>query len=144
MYLFLYFYFFLISKPKHKLWALIRTVSVRHFFWTPKTFVLMYRWKGNKNVYLQILLSGACCTKLSMYFSYTDGLSYCLEPTICCGTMTCCPSNSQCCGLNTCCPADAVCCGLTTCCPQGSTCCGFDTCCGSGSYCEFLTCRRSG
>ena len=30
---------FLISKPKHMLWVLKRTVSMRRFFWAPKTFV---------------------------------------------------------------------------------------------------------
>ena len=30
---------FLISKPKHMLWVLKRTLSMRRFFWAPKTFV---------------------------------------------------------------------------------------------------------
>ena len=30
---------FLISQPKHMLWALKRTVSMRRFFRAPKTFV---------------------------------------------------------------------------------------------------------
>ena len=29
---------FLISQPKHMLWVLKRTVSMRRFFWAPKTF----------------------------------------------------------------------------------------------------------
>ena len=30
---------FLISQPKHMLWVLKRTVSIRRFFWAPKTYV---------------------------------------------------------------------------------------------------------
>ena len=30
---------FLISEPKHMLWVLKRTVSMRQFFWAPKTYV---------------------------------------------------------------------------------------------------------
>ena len=30
---------FLISQPKHMLWVLKRTVSMRQFFWAPKTYV---------------------------------------------------------------------------------------------------------
>ena len=30
---------FLISKPKHMLWVLKRTVSMSRFFWAPKTYV---------------------------------------------------------------------------------------------------------
>ena len=30
---------FLISQPKHMLWVLKRTVSMRRFFWAPKTYV---------------------------------------------------------------------------------------------------------
>ena len=30
---------FLISKPKHTLWVLKRTVSMRRFFWAPNTYV---------------------------------------------------------------------------------------------------------
>ena len=30
---------FFISQPKHMLWVLKRTVSVRRFFWAPKTYV---------------------------------------------------------------------------------------------------------
>ena len=29
---------FLISQPKHMLWVLKRTVSMRRFFWAPKTY----------------------------------------------------------------------------------------------------------
>ena len=31
---------FFISHPKHILWVLKRTVSMRRFFWAPKTYVL--------------------------------------------------------------------------------------------------------
>ena len=31
---------FLISQPKHLLWVLKRTISIRWFFWAPKTYVL--------------------------------------------------------------------------------------------------------
>ena len=31
---------FLIYQPKHMLWVLKRTVSVRRFFWAPKTYIL--------------------------------------------------------------------------------------------------------
>ena len=30
---------FLISQPKHMLWVLKRTVSMRRFFWAPTTYV---------------------------------------------------------------------------------------------------------
>ena len=30
---------FLITQPKHMLWVLKRTVSMRRFFWAPKTHV---------------------------------------------------------------------------------------------------------
>ena len=30
---------FLISQPKHMLWVLIRTFSMRRLFWSPKTYV---------------------------------------------------------------------------------------------------------
>ena len=30
---------FLISQPKHMLWVLKRAVSMRRFFWAPKTYV---------------------------------------------------------------------------------------------------------
>ena len=30
---------FLISQPKHMFWVLKRTVSMRRFFWAPKTYV---------------------------------------------------------------------------------------------------------
>ena len=30
---------FLISQPKHVMWELKRTVSMRRFFWAPKTYV---------------------------------------------------------------------------------------------------------
>ena len=30
---------FLISQPKHMLWVLKRTVSMRRFFWAPKTYL---------------------------------------------------------------------------------------------------------
>ena len=30
---------FLISQPKHTLWVVKRTVSLRQFFWAPKTYV---------------------------------------------------------------------------------------------------------
>ena len=44
---------FLISKPNHMLWVLKRTVSMRWFFWVPKTYVkidgkkifTILRWK---------------------------------------------------------------------------------------------------
>ena len=32
----------LISQSKHMLWALKRTVSMRHFFWAPKTYAKNY------------------------------------------------------------------------------------------------------
>ena len=32
-------YFFLIYQPKHMLWVLKRTISMRRFFWAPKTHV---------------------------------------------------------------------------------------------------------
>ena len=32
-------HFFFISEPKHMLWVLKRTVSMRRFFWAPKTYV---------------------------------------------------------------------------------------------------------
>ena len=35
---------FLISQPKHMLWVLKRTVSMRRFFWAPKAYML-------KNIY---------------------------------------------------------------------------------------------
>ena len=31
--------YFLISQPKHMLWVLKRTVSMRRFFWAPKAYV---------------------------------------------------------------------------------------------------------
>ena len=31
---------FFISQPKHMLWVFKRTISVRQFFWVPKTYVL--------------------------------------------------------------------------------------------------------
>ena len=37
---------FLISQPKHMLWVLKRTVSMRLFFWAPKTYAKNYG-KGN-------------------------------------------------------------------------------------------------
>ena len=55
----LYFKFiFLISQPKHMLWVLKRTVSVRQFFWAPKTYVLLKDKKRRlKLAYLDICLS---------------------------------------------------------------------------------------
>lgn len=74
----------------------------------------------------------------------SDGLSYCWKPNVCCGYMTCCPSDSRCCeGAITCCPVDAICCGIGTCCPADSTCCGFSTCCAKGSTCDGIYCKRS-
>ena len=51
---------FLISQPKHMLWEFKRTVSMRRFFWAPKTYVLIdgYRNKCNfrytNNPYLDL------------------------------------------------------------------------------------------
>ena len=39
---------FLISQPKHMLWELKRTVSLRRFFWAPKTYV---KTDGLENIY---------------------------------------------------------------------------------------------
>ena len=33
---------FLISQPKHMLWVLKKTVSMRRFFWAPKTYAKNY------------------------------------------------------------------------------------------------------
>ena len=32
----------LISQPKHMLWVLKRTVSMRRFFWAPKSYAINY------------------------------------------------------------------------------------------------------
>ena len=53
---------FLISQPKHMLWVLKRTVSMRLFFWAPKTYVKTYRYENIYNftltqfVYLNLYL----------------------------------------------------------------------------------------
>ena len=39
---------FLLSQPKHMLWVLKRTVSMRRFFWAPKTYV---QTDGFENIY---------------------------------------------------------------------------------------------
>ena len=39
---------FLITQPKHMLWELKRTVSMRRFFWAPKTYV---QTDGFENIY---------------------------------------------------------------------------------------------
>ena len=33
---------FLIFQPKHMLWVLKRTVSMRRFFWAPNTYAKIY------------------------------------------------------------------------------------------------------
>ena len=38
---------FRISQPKHMLWVLKRIVSMRRFFWAPKTYVKNYVLKKN-------------------------------------------------------------------------------------------------
>ena len=40
--------YFLISQPKHMLWVLKRTFSMRQFFWAPKTYV---QTDGLENIY---------------------------------------------------------------------------------------------
>ena len=39
---------FLISQPKHMLWVLKRTISMRRFFWAPKTY---FQTDGLENIY---------------------------------------------------------------------------------------------
>ena len=51
--------FFFISQPKHMLWVLKRTVSMRRFFWTPQN-ICLNQWVRK---YLQFL------TKLIQIFS---------------------------------------------------------------------------
>ena len=51
---------FLISRPKHMLWALKRKVQSRRFFWAPKTYVKtdekesLYNFTPQKIVYLNL------------------------------------------------------------------------------------------
>ena len=44
---------FLISQPKHMLWVFKRTISMRRFFWAPKTYVNIDRQENNHNFTLK-------------------------------------------------------------------------------------------
>ena len=54
---------FLISQPKHMLWVLKRTVSMRRFFWAPKTHVCLNWWIRKKiaKTAKNICLTGPMC-----------------------------------------------------------------------------------
>ena len=51
-------YNFLVSKPKHMLWVLKRTLSMRPFFWAPKTWVRNFTLK--KCAYLNLCVTLSC------------------------------------------------------------------------------------
>ena len=76
------------SQPKHMLWVLKRTVSLRRFFWAPKTYVKkMVNWLyevGLLNKYLQLYswngcLSGPKKDVLFLYIWYIYNLCYISE-----------------------------------------------------------------
>ena len=58
---------FLISEPKHMLWVLKWTVSMRLFFWAPKTYVQagglekIYNFTLKNFVYLKVCILLSCC-----------------------------------------------------------------------------------
>ena len=61
---------FLISKPKHMLWVLKRTVSMRRFFWAPKTYV---KADGKDNIYNFIVVTIALATKCAFIITCDTG-----------------------------------------------------------------------
>ena len=73
---------FLISQPKNMLWVLKRTVSMRRFFWAPKTYVQtdglenIYNFKLKSCVYLNLW----CWPKLQLPFHISGGVYWSALP----------------------------------------------------------------
>ena len=54
---------FLISQPKHMLWVLKRTVSMRRFFWAPLSYAKIYGLENIYNFTLKIFVYLNLCLK---------------------------------------------------------------------------------